>query len=112
MASKIEVRVMKNGVVVHKHAGANGFHDPSRKHEGKASAVEGHKALNLTTAQLLKADGLDKLTPAQRAQHEAAINGKTAWIYPTKKVEVKVKTLEEDLAALDEIEASFAAMGV
>lgn len=101
--SKIMVRVQKNGVVVHKHEGANGFHDPSRKHEGAETTAKGH--LHLNKAKLAKPEGWDKLTEAEQTQYAEAINGKTFWIYPGKKT--SGLTMEEEAALVAEMDAGF-----
>lgn len=103
MAAKVSVRVMKNGVVVHRHAGANGYHDPSRKHEGATDAPAGHKALGLTAQALANPEGLAKLTAAQKAQHTAALAGQTFWIYPAK-AKAEAASVKAD-AYLSELEA-------
>lgn len=79
----IMVRTQKNGVVVHKHEGANGWHDPSRKHEGAETTQKGH--LHLNKAKLAKPKGFDELTPEEQAQYAEALGGKTFWVYAGKK---------------------------
>lgn len=106
--AKVQVRVQSNGVVVHKHEGANGFHDPSRKHNGAADAPAGHAALGVTVAELTKPEGLGKLTDAQKAQYAKALAGQTFWIYPEKKVaEPTGLTLAEEQALVAEMDAGF-----
>lgn len=108
MAGKVSVRVQANGVVVHRHEGANGFHDPSRKHYGAADAVSGHKELGHTTAELLKAEGFNTLTDAQKDQYRKALAGQTFWIYPEKKATAPAGlTLEDEQALIAEMDAGF-----
>lgn len=102
--NKIMVRVQKNGVVVHKHEGANGFHDPSRKHEAAETTAKGH--LHLNKAKLAKPEGFDSLTEAQQAQYAEALGGKTFWVYPGKK---NALTLEQENELIADMDAGFQA---
>lgn len=106
--NSVKVRVQKNGVVVHKHEGANGFHDPSRKHEGATSTSEGHLVdLKLNKQHLSKPDGWEKLTEAEQTQYAEALAGKTFWIYPNKKEQGMTTAEEQQLIA--EMDAGFKA---
>lgn len=106
--AKVSVRVQANGVVVHRHEGANGYHDPSRKHYGATDAVSGHKELGYSTQDLWKADGLNALTDAQKDQYKQALAGKTFWIYPEKKAPAQAGlTLEDEQALIAEMDAGF-----
>ncbi len=106
--NSVKVRVQKNGVVVHKHEGANGFHDPSRKHNGATSTSEGHLVdLKLNKQHLAKPEGWDALTEEQQTQYAEALAGKTFWIYPTKSTEGM--TTEEEQQLIAEMDAGFKA---
>lgn len=110
MAAKVQVRVQKNGVVVHQHEGANGFHDPSRKHGTMTRfGVNPDLHKELGRVALLKADGIAKLTKTEQAQYVEALGGKTFWIYPGKKLAAPAPELVADpfaeLVALKAAEA-------
>ena len=80
----VSVRVQANGIVVHRHEGADTWHDPSRKHGANPhyGVTEGlHQAIG--KAALLAA--AKHLSEADQAQYVEALAGKTFWIYPVKK---------------------------
>lgn len=96
--AKVAVRVMKNGIVVHKHEGADGFHGASRNHGtfrgGEPSGL--HKTIGMRA--MTSADGIGDLTDAQKRQYAEALAGKTFWIYPKK----AVRTVTEPATATAE----------
>lgn len=99
--AKVEVRVMKNGVVVHRHEGAESWHDPSRKHGANPHyGVASDLHAKVGKAVLLKAEGIEKLNAEQQAQYVAALAGKTFWIYS--KTAAKVDAITAQLHAPEE----------
>lgn len=82
-AVKVQVKVNKDGVVLHSHEGWPEFHDPNRAH---GRSTELHDSIG--KAKLLKYEG--KLTEAEAKQYGEALRynghpGKTFWVYPEKK---------------------------
>lgn len=97
----VSVRVQANGVVVHRHDGADSWHDPSRKHGANPhyGVAEGLHA-QIGKAALLKAAA--HLSEADQAQYVEALAGKTFWIYPVKKdAKAAIKAAEELTARRD-----------
>lgn len=97
--AKVDVKV-QNGVVVHRHEGAVGFHDPSRKHGtfrgGEASGLHA----TIGTRAMVKASGVADLTESEKRQYAQALAGKTFWIYPTPKADAPVAATETEAAVV------------
>lgn len=111
ISKKVFVHAQKNGVVVHKHDGANGWHDPSRKHgQMTRFGVDPDLHKSIGNDAMMEAEGFAALSDADKAQYIEALAGKTFWIYSGKKAS-DTSTVEADAEAikeqLDDLEKAF-----